>query len=781
MATTMDIEAFLKRENIPFMYLRNEWDDMNTLTTDEISKWSQLGIRLVIKPNPDGTQKKIHIPNFKKTTLSKWVSVFLKHTDVFCLDIDDKEFDIKNLPEPFQSMPYTLSRNSKLRHCFFRSNCPEYSQEVEVFKHCKADLIHYKKNMWEVIGWEIQQYNGELPYINWNDIKSHFDIKKMNFNIKPQGEEECSAKEEDTESVCSQATTSSVVKDDFMYIKKELADNYDSWFKLACIAKFNDIDYEIFDEWSRQSPKYNEKKNRDIWDKIKLKECIRKDVGKAVLNKYIKQGKQEEAKKEAIEGKIVVNNDIEGVNIIYESLKKADCVVYTGDTYYIKNGNLWESKPKVAKGMLRNYISEFDIVKNTGEDKIKDFSKNLSEIPKIIEQIMAKLIRDKNVKFTDKFRNTTLGKICFDNGVLDFKTKEFKLWSDCPDVYTKHTTGRNYIKCDNIELQNKIKNDIFKNTFGEKDYLRALHFFSRAIAGHTTDKVWGLFVASRDIGKSVLMNYLQNSFGHKYITVLNSSSLLESNDSQDADKANQWMFKLEDARITFSSESKCSKQKIDGMKIKQISSGYDSLSARHMAEEAITFRPSSILFMMANDVCSFNTEDTFKNVCSFTNNKSFVSKEEMDTRREQGASSEELDTYLIKDDDIENKISSDEYINALYQILLDNYTDKPIEKVNVFTDSEGKIENLHTFIEKYIHFTKNENDFVSVKKLDDLCKNEMFISYRMKLRPYLKDVRKCNVEAQKRVNGLKCKGVSGIKLVVEAVDVDDEDKPEIEI
>jgi hypothetical protein len=761
---SVDIEAFLEHEKIPFMYLRNEYDDMNTLTLEQINKLKPLGVRTV-KKEVEGKTVMRKIPNFTKIPDSKWLSVFLKHTNVFCLDIDDKEFDIKTLPEPFRSMPYTLSRNKKLRHCFFRSDCPEYSDEVEVFKYCKADLIHYKKNMWEVIGWRVCQYNNELPYVEWNKIKQHFKLEKMNFDdisklqvSASQGGECCASSDI--------STLSGEDKDSFMYINKNLADNYDSWIKIACIAKYNDIDYEIFDEWSRQSSKYKEKENRKIWDGIKLKELVKKDVGKAILNRYIKQGKEEERKKQVIEGKIVVDNDIEGVDIIYKNLKKVDCIVFTGDTYYIKNGNLWESKPKICKGMLRNYIIEFDIVVKKEDDKIKQFSKNLSEIPKIVDQICANLIKDKDVKFPNKFRTTTEGKICFDNGVLDFKTKEFKLWSDCTDVYAKHTTGRDYIKCDNIELQNKIKNDIFKNTFGEKDYLRALHFFSRAIAGHTSDKVWGLFVASRDIGKSVIMKYFDEAFGKKYVNVINSNSLLESNDSQDADKANQWMFRLEDARLTFSSEAKCDKRKMDGMKIKQISSGYDSVSARHMGEEGITFRPSSILFLMCNDMPKINVDDTFKNVCSFTSNNSFVDQEEIDARREQGASSEELATYLIKDKEIEKKIISDEYINALYQILLDNYTDNPIDKVNVFTETEGKIENLHTFIEKYILFTKKESDFVSVKQLEDLCET-ININYKMKLRPYLKDVRKCNCGAQKKVNGKNNKGVSGIKLIIE--------------
>jgi hypothetical protein len=483
-------------------------------------------------------------------------------------------------------------------------------------------------------------------------------------------------------------------------------------------------------------------------------------------------GDGEESESETNSNQIRVNNDIEGCEFIYNEIKKANCIIYGGDnTYYVKNGNIWENNDKLVNKIIRNFISQFDIVINNGVDKkgnvkTKQFSKKLSEIPRIVDQTLSFLVKNQDVKFTDKFRNTTLGKICFDNGVLDFKTREFKLWADCPDVYTRQTTGRDYVKCDNIELQNKIKNDIFKNTFGENDYLRAIHFFSRAMAGHTSDKVWGLLVASRDIGKSVFINYLKNAFGSKYITIINSSSLLESNDSQDADKANQWMFALEHARITFSSEAKTSKQKMDGMKIKQISSGYDSISARHMMKEAISFRPSSILFMMANDIGRINTEDAFKNVCSFSNNKSFVTEIEINARREQGASNEELDTYLIKDDKIESKINSNEYINALFEILLEGYNENPIDKVNVFTESEGKIENLHTFFEKYITFTKNENDFVSVKEIEKLC-DEININYKMKLRPYLKDVRKCNCDAQKRVKGMKYKGISGIKLVIE--------------
>jgi hypothetical protein len=763
---TMDIEAFLKRENIPFMYLRNEWDDMNTLTTDEISKWSQLGIRLVIKPNPDGTQKKIHIPNFTKRPDSKWLSVFLKHTDVFCLDIDDKEFDIKNLPEPFQSMPYTLSRNSKLRHCFFRSNCPEYSQEVEVFKHCKADLIHYKKNMWEVIGWEIQQYNGELPFINWNDIKSHFDIKKMNFYVKAQSEE-CIAKEEDTESVCSQATTSSVVKDDFMYIKKELADDYQSWFNLACIAKFNDIDYEIFDEWSRQSEsKYNEKKNRDIWDKIKLKECIRKDVGKAVLNRYIKQGKEEEAKKEAMEGKDIAEDDSEASDIIIKKLEgrlKSCCGLW------FRHKNIWiSSADKKSEIYLRDWIKRYGNIYFLSE-KGNPIKKSGTTIhPKNwVETIKERVMVDnEDTSFRDKLIESQKAKLCYKNGVLDFKTKTFTEWDNITEeVFSTFTISYNYIQPSEEDME-LVKNHIFIPIFGDK-YEYALRCLSRAMAGHYEDKTWFLFSGQRNCGKGVINKAFKEAF-EKYVSTFNPDELVYKKTNSSSNVNLNWLIDLEFSRIAFGNELSTDKNvKLNGGLIKNICSGGDGIQVRSLYQsQREIFIPSSIV-VSCNKVPPIEPLDTLEECIGFNFNNKFILKEEYEKRKIE-LSEKALSLYRVADKTIKDKIKLPQYKSGLIGLLLYYYQDEQLIKQNDFQPEEG--DDLAERVRKTFEASPSSrlsNDILK-READNLGTN----------RQTLVGILEANFDCKTYKSGPK-RGIEGVKLTEKVID--DDDKPEIEI
>lgn len=53
-------------------------------------------------------------------------------------------------------------------------------------------------------------------------------------------------------------------------LPNEYCDNYNKWIKIGLIAYNDNINnYNIFDKWSQQSKKYNEKKNKEIWDNFK--------------------------------------------------------------------------------------------------------------------------------------------------------------------------------------------------------------------------------------------------------------------------------------------------------------------------------------------------------------------------------------------------------------------------------------------------------------------------------------------------------------------------------
>ncbi|ARF10103.1 DNA primase [Indivirus ILV1] len=109
---------------------------------------------------------------------SNYYSFYLKHTDIFCLDLDQKEFpdQIKKLMDEFK-IPYTESKNGF--HLYFKSNIEKFSNEIDLFKNFQADLIHYIRNMWEPYNNKVFNSN-IIPFIDKDIILPLMKKKKLN-------------------------------------------------------------------------------------------------------------------------------------------------------------------------------------------------------------------------------------------------------------------------------------------------------------------------------------------------------------------------------------------------------------------------------------------------------------------------------------------------------------------------------------------------------------------------------------------------------------------------
>ena len=109
-----------------------------------------------------------------------------------------------------------------------------------------------------------------------------------------------------------------------------------------------------------------------------------------------------------------------------------------------------------------------------------------------------------NPKYDDlyrKFHYTTKGRLCFLDGVLDFKQKKFYKWDDIDFEYYSTVQIKlnfeNYFHNPNTAIIDDLKNKIFEPLFNKKTDL-ALQFFSRAFAGHCEDKNYATYLGNRD-------------------------------------------------------------------------------------------------------------------------------------------------------------------------------------------------------------------------------------------------------------------------------------------
>ena len=524
---------------------------------------------------------------------------------------------------------------------------------------------------------------------------------------------------------------------------KATSKSYDDWRDIGFIIKHTSQSqkaFELFCEFSQindklnptDKPLYDPEYTRKFWDTIK--QTDKKPLTIKSL-KYIV--KEQEQQKEVI----FCANDKEAADYIYEKIK--DNLVYCKNILYYKKNNIWINDEKELKISLRDYVLNTNIYKTNEKSVHISYSQNVSNAKNIVEAIIGIVVNKSDNSFYEKFLTSTKTKLCFNNGFLNLKTKEFTLWENMTkdnEVFSTFVISRDYNSERDEKTIKLIKENIFHKIFGE-DMDRALHFYSRAMAGHIEDKVFGLFIGSRNCGKGVLENFFKQTF-QNYITTVNAEVFLceRISDGGDSAKKLSWMLDLEFSRLTFTQECKFDNTnknvKIDGNKIKKLASGGDTINARKNFKDEREFKTQTTLTINSNDFPPISPLDTMETCTSFSSVKQFKTQDAINKRKEEGALELELSMYDVADPDIKNKCSTTLWADALIHLIMDSYVNKPVAFINQFLDNEDET-NLITNILSAFEITKNKEDKVTNEELKVWCDNND-ISLGKKLKPFLK-------------------------------------------
>ena len=502
-------------------------------------------------------------------------------------------------------------------------------------------------------------------------------------------------------------------------------------FQLFCVFsklfdKLHPSDKQMFDE------AYTSK----FWDTIK-------QTNKNPLTiKTLKSWVYEQKRAENSGSEVCCSNDKEAGDHLY--LLLADKLVYCLDVLYFKKKNIWITNEKVLRMSLRDFVLSSNVYKEPNGDSVPaPYAQNVCDANHIVDVILGKAINNSDDDFYEKFLTTTKTKLCFKNGVLNIKSKVFTLWenvSKADEVFTPFLISRDFNPVRDEGTIQLIRHEIFEKIFSG-DSQRALNFYSRGMAGHVEDKVWGLFIGARNCGKGVLENYFKQTF-QRYITSINATEFLceRSTEGGDSAKKLSWMMDLEFSRLTFTQECKFDSSnknvKIDGNKIKKLASGGDVISARKNYQDEREFKIQSTLTFNANDFPPISPLDTMETCTSFSSIKQFKTQDFISKRQLEGACDLELSLYEVGDSDIKYKCSSTLYTDALVHLILDNYVSKPVAFVNKFVEDSNDT-NLIAKILSAFEITKRVDDKVTNTELKNWCA-ENDISLGNKLKPYLK-------------------------------------------
>lgn len=551
-----------------------------------------------------------------------------------------------------------------------------------------------------------------------------------------------------------QPTTDAMNSENELFVKMAIENGFlrnhtdrKEWIQMGCALHHSvggNNGLALFDYYSQQYPKYYDRSGViKTWESLKdINYAQKKPTTIATIHKWCKdedlpkykqivaQVKQEiktievEKIKETYQ---IVENDNEACDIIMESLK--DTLIYVNGQYYYKHQYCWINEKKRIDSMLLVVIVESNLYKLSATGNRQAYSQNAKTAENIMKLVYAKIrVHNSNKISYQLFHTTTKKKLCFLDGVLDFKKRTFTLWEDYTEpIYTTIIIQRKYAeyhKNPNQEFIAKIKNDIIGNLFGDQSKL-ALEFFSRSIAGCNEDKNFMSYSGNRNCGKGILYGTMKNAF-EDYVSGFNLENMLckrESNKSSDLAKENAWLLDLEFTRVGIAQETEENendnikeKLKISNKVMKSVMSGGDELQARRLYQDAVKFTIDTTLAIFGNNELAISGEDSAQHHLKFAGVKQFIPQSKYDAYSEMGEAF--LSSYAVRDEELKTKISTDDYKNAMVYLLYSNYSDKCIAVNNIADDEdEPQLVSIRSLIFKHYTITGNDKDKIEKESL----------------------------------------------------------------
>jgi len=375
---TLDLVKFLKTENIPFsniwFYISDKTGkkkpigEYNKITNieDIKTKW------YIEEKKPPKSyylgKEEILLSKKERESLKFSVSIYLKASseNIYCLDIDDINItsidDLINFNkkfEVFRGCPY-LQGNTKGIHIYLKiDNLPINAKELKVVDGLDGDLIRKNNNMWERLDKKVLG-GSKLINFEFEDIKNVFNSRIYGVIEKEKKEMVRIATADDFAKVNIQdAKTKSdanfqEINDDRLkvlnLIKTSRYDEYDDWYKMLWAFKSCGFTFQVFDEFSKLSKKYNkDNKNIDIWNSAK----ISKDLNFGFFHFLAKTDSPEEYNKLDFDF-IEENERGEWIEYTDKYLLKQNQTLIYNETILENNINKWASDDNIKSFNIKS-------------------------------------------------------------------------------------------------------------------------------------------------------------------------------------------------------------------------------------------------------------------------------------------------------------------------------------------------------------------------------------------------------------------------------------------
>lgn len=439
-------------------------------------------------------------------------------------------------------------------------------------------------------------------------------------------------------------------------------------------------------------------------------------------------------------------------------------IVRCGGVLYVKYNDVWIGEdPKLANDVLKKWMREIDIWYYSEKGAVISYTGEGDDCDKIIKDIRAELslIDD---DFINKTNRNNKNYLPFKNGIYSFIDKKLYDYDELPNVNFFMKINRNFPainKKAHDEMMKRVIEPIYPDAT-EREY--NAHCKARALSANFEDKVWYMYIGSRNSGKGVETELMKNAFGG-YVSMFDSSCLIYSKEGKGKDPAKElgWLVEKRNARVLLSSEirGKEGNTVLDGGLVKMLASGGDEVEARKLYNDAKGFVPQSTIFICCNAYYGTDPNDATENLEQFDYKSKFVSADELI----QGV------PYLkIKDDKIKTYIGLTDVIDAYTLYILNAYKnvrDKTPEAIKnaIMASKPDEKMTVEQFILKRFKTTQEADDKLHSDYIYNIIDEKGFSETKMSVSKIFGRVGIGKKEHNCTIEKVKKAGYSHIKYI----------------
>ena len=396
-----------------------------------------------------------------------------------------------------------------------------------------------------------------------------------------------------------------------------------------------------------------------------------------------------------MEGKIVLDS---GVVYVFDDTK-----------------GIWTDKEQVIHRKMVDFGEKLVFRQQgpLGIVKIFNYSGDVAHQDRL-RRCLPSVLVDRSGYFKDRIE-TSIDKLLFTDGIYDFKTKTFSAGFDPEIVFFGGVPRPFPVNVDKKAMEfvrQKFFRDPFKNP-AVGDTL--LHYLARGLAGHYKAKKAVIAYGPENSTKGTLANHLETTLGPSLVGTFAGDSLLVRTGDAEAAKANSWIRKICDTRVSYSSEITVAKEKpkpINGNLLKSLSGGGDTITLRTNYKDEEQHVNKSLCFLFCNDLPDISPVDGSirDRLVTIPYTYAFVDEPT-------------LPFHKKRDHDVGDQMKNDTHRDATVALLLEameTWDRKPYvlpEECKALKDDLAPMANIQELLTEEYDITGDEADWVPTEEL----------------------------------------------------------------